>query len=99
MIATCVYINVKPEKVEEFITATKANHHESVKEAGNLRFDFIQQVDNPCLFMLYEAYESEVAAAAHKKTSHYNIWREKVQDFMANPRQGIKYKIIEPTDI
>jgi autoinducer 2-degrading protein len=85
--------------IDSFINATITNHRESVKEPGNLRFDFIQQSDDPCRFMLYEAYENEAAATAHKNTSHYTRWRDTVADFMAEPRQGIKYRIIEPSDI
>ena len=96
MIVTCVYVNVKPEAIGNFINATVENHLESVKEPGNLRFDFIQQTDEPCHFMLYEAYESEDAAASHKTTKHYLKWREVVKDFMAAPRQGVKYNIIRP---
>jgi autoinducer 2-degrading protein len=98
MIVTCVYIHVLPEAVEKFIKATSENHTESVKEKGNLRFDLIQKADDNCSFMLYEAYETEEAAAAHKNTPHYNKWRETVQDFMAEPRTGVRYKIIEPAD-
>lgn len=98
MIVTCVYVHVKPYGVKTFIDATVANHMESVKEPGNLRFDFVQQEDDPSRFMIYEAYESNEASAAHKSTPHYVIWREAVKDLMAEPRQGIKYNIIEPND-
>ena len=98
MIVTCVHINVKPEAIDRFIEATIANHKESVKEPGNLRFDVVQNAKDPNRFMLYEAYESEEAAAAHKKTPHYLKWRETVADWMADPRQGIKYNILEPKD-
>jgi (4S)-4-hydroxy-5-phosphonooxypentane-2,3-dione isomerase len=46
MTATCVHIHVIPESVEEFIRLTTANHLESVKEPGNLRFDLLQQPDD-----------------------------------------------------
>ena len=58
MIVTCVYVNVKPENVQEFIKAIVENHKGSVQESGNLRFDVLQQADDPCRFMIYEAYES-----------------------------------------
>ncbi|MBP1667029.1 MAG: Antibiotic biosynthesis monooxygenase [Bacteroidetes bacterium] len=96
MIVTCVYIHVKPEAIGEFIKASEANHSESVKEPGNIRFDFIQQSDDPYRFMFYEAYESEEAAAAHKNTAHYLKWRETVQEMMAEPRKGVKYTILQP---
>jgi autoinducer 2-degrading protein len=98
MIVTCVYVHVKPDAVDSFINATISNHRESVKEPGNLRFDFIQQADDPCRFMIYEAYESEKDAADHKNSSHYIIWRDSVGDFMAEPRKGVRYNIIEPSD-
>ena len=98
MIINCVYVNVKSGSIKTFIDATVANHLESVKEPGNLRFDFIQQVDDPCRFMIYEAYESDQAAAEHKNTAHYLKWRDSVKDLMAEPRQGVKYNIVKPDD-
>lgn len=96
MIVTCVYVHVRPEMVEEFIKATTANHLGSVKEKGNLRFDFLQQADDSCKFMIYEAYESDEAAAEHKNTAHYQTWRATVENMMAEPRKGIKYNILQP---
>ena len=84
--------------MRSFIEATIANHLESVKEPENLRFDFIQQSDDPCRFMIYEAYESDNAAASHKTTPHYLKWRDTVKDYMAEPRRGVKYNIIEPNE-
>ncbi len=98
MIVTCVYVHVKPESVQEFINASTENHLEAVKEPGNLRFDFVQEADDPCKFMLYEAYESDEASATHKNTPHYLKWKETVQDMMAEPRKGVKYNILQPND-
>jgi len=98
MIVTCVHVRVKPEFVNDFIEASVLNHEGSVMEPGNLRFDFVQQADDPCRFMLYEAFESEEAVAAHKTTEHYLKWRDVVKDMMADQRYGVKYNIIEPGD-
>jgi (4S)-4-hydroxy-5-phosphonooxypentane-2,3-dione isomerase len=98
MILTCVHVHVKPEAVENFIRATVANYHGTVQEPGNLRFDFVQQADDPCRFMLYEVFESAEAIETHKQTNHYLTWRDTVKDFMAEQRYGLKYNIIEPKD-
>ncbi|NLV19234.1 MAG: antibiotic biosynthesis monooxygenase [Bacteroidetes bacterium] len=98
MIVTCVYVHVKPEAVESFIKASNENHLGSVSEPGNLRFDFVQQADDPCRFMFYEAYESEDAVSAHKMTPHYKKWRDTVADMMAEPRKGVRYNILQPDD-
>ena len=96
MIVTCVYIHVKPETIDDFIKASEANHLGSVKEPGNIRFDLIQQADDPSRFMFYEAYESEEAVSLHKNTPHYLIWRDTVQEMMAEQRKGVRYNIIQP---
>ncbi len=96
MIATTVHVWVKSEKINDFIEATIENSEASVKEHGNLRFDFLQDSNDESKFILYEAYESESAAAAHKETAHYQKWRDTVADWMAQPRQGIKHHIIRP---
>ena len=98
MVVTCVQIRVRPESVDAFIEASVENHKQSVKEPGNLRFDFVRQAGDPSRCMIYEAYESEAAVAAHKETPHYLKWRDTVKDMMAEPRYGIKYDIIEPKD-
>ena len=67
-------------------------------EKGNLRFDFIQQSDDPTMFMIYEAYQSDETAAAHKGTAHYLRWRDAVADMMAEPRKGVKYNIVQPSE-
>lgn len=96
MIVTIVHIEVKPEHVDSFIEATMENHFASVKEPGNLRFDFIRNDDHPELFVLYEAYENLTAAAVHKETPHYLKWKETVAPWMAKPRTGIRYTGLQP---
>lgn len=98
MIVTCVHVNVKPENVGEFTEAMIENHKASVQESGNLRFDVLQKADDPCRFMIYEAFESQEAIDLHKTTPHYIKWRDTVKDYMADTRQGVKYNIIEPSD-
>lgn len=99
MIVTVVDIVVKSENINQFIAATIENHRESVKEKGNLRFDVLQQRENPIAFTLYEAYESDEAAVAHKNTPHYLKWRETVEPWMGSPRRGIVHNVISPAGI
>ena len=99
MIATCVSVRVKKEFLDEFISATKLNHENSIVEPGNLRFDILQETEDNCKFTFYEVYQDEQAVLAHKSTAHYIKWKEKVESFMAEPRRGVKHKVIYPTDI
>lgn len=88
MHTTLVHMRVKPQHVEAFIEACRLNHEASIREPGNLRFDFLQDAEDPTRFMFYEAYRSEHDAALHKQTLHYAAWRDAVADMMAEPRRG-----------
>ena len=96
MFVTIVHVEVLPEHIDKFIEASTKNHLESVKEPGNLRFDLLINEDHPNRFVLYEAYENESAAAAHKDTAHYMKWRETVAPWMTKPREGIRYRGLQP---
>lgn len=96
MYVTIVHVNVKSEYIDSFIKTTERNHEASVREAGNRRFDVLQAADDPSKFVLYEAYLSEEDAAAHKSTDHYQLWRDTVADWMAEPRIGVTYTGIFP---
>ncbi len=96
MFITIVHIKVLPDYIDLFIKASTENHLESVKEPGNLRFDLLRSDDNPVRFVLYEAYENESTAAAHKETAHYLKWRETVAPWMAVPREGVRYTGLQP---
>jgi autoinducer 2-degrading protein len=93
---TLVYVRIKPENIEDFIEATRLNHEASIREPGNLRFDVIQSADDPTRFVLYEVYACLEDAAAHKATAHYLQWRDTVSDWMAEPRQGVRYHGLYP---
>lgn len=96
MHVTLVQVQVKPDAVDGFIEACRLNHEASTQEAGNVRFDVLQLEEDPTHFVLYEAYADQDAAAAHKQTSHYQRWRDTVDDMMAAPRQGIRYHGLYP---
>jgi autoinducer 2-degrading protein len=98
MIVTFVHIWVKDQFVDDFIRATIDNHENTVKEPGNIRFDFLSDANDRTKFILYEVFESEEAIAAHKATAHYLKWRDAVADWMAKPRQGLRHNVIRPTD-
>jgi autoinducer 2-degrading protein len=96
MVVRLVHVVVASEHVDDFIRATRINHEASIREPENLRFDVLQDPDDPTRFVLYEAYESEAGAAAHRETPHYAVWRDAVEPWMAEPRRGIAYAVIAP---
>lgn len=93
-----VHVHVKREFIEAFKQASVDNASNSVKEPGIARFDVIQQADDPTRFTLVEVYKTADAPAAHKETDHYLRWRDTVAEMMAEPRQGVKYSNVFPSD-
>ena len=98
MLVVHVYVRVKPECVEAFKQATLANARASLKEPGVARFDAAQQQDDPTRFVLVEVYRDANAAAAHKETKHYPVWRDAVAPMMAEPRFSVKFNSLFPGD-
>ena len=98
MLVVHVHVQVKPEHIDAFKTATLANARASVLEPGIARFDVMQQSDDPARFVLVEAYRTPAAPAAHKETAHYAAWRDTVAPMMASPRTSTKFANVFPAD-
>jgi quinol monooxygenase YgiN len=82
MIALIVTINIKPGFKERFMKSLEGDARGSNNdEPGCLRFDVLQDNDNPNQIHLYEIYRDEAAVAAHRAAPHYTRWREEVKDW------------------
>ena len=93
-----VHVHVKPESVEAFKVATRRNARLSLLELGCLRFDVLQQVDDPTRFVLVEHYRDADDNAAHKNEPHYAVWRDAVAPMMNEPRTSTKFNQIYPDE-
>ena len=91
-----VFVHVRKDQIQAFREATLANARSSVREPGIARFDVVQQEDDPARFVLVEVYRNPEAAAEHKRTAHYAVWRETVEGMMAEPRRSVKYANVFP---
>jgi (4S)-4-hydroxy-5-phosphonooxypentane-2,3-dione isomerase len=98
MLILHIFCSVKPEMAEAFKAATIKNASYSIKEPGVIRFDLIQQQDDPTRFVISEVYKSTEAIAAHKETAHYAEWCQYVQQMLAEPRSKKIYNNIFPED-
>ena len=81
-----VNLKCKPECRDEFIALTKHNAENSVKEEGNVRFDFLMDEYDPCSFKLYEVWKDDAAIDAHRDAPHYQKWAAEVGEMLAEKR-------------
>ena len=93
-----VDIEVLPEQLDAFLTATEKNAVASRDEPGIVRFDVLSNRADPTHVVLVEIYRDDAAAAAHKDTAHYQRWRDTVAPMMARPRQATRYVNTSPDD-
>jgi autoinducer 2-degrading protein len=96
MLIVHVHVRVLPDVVAAFREATIENARNSVREPGVIRFECIQQSDDPTRFVLMEIYRSAQAAADHRETAHYQVWRDAVAGLMAEPRSRVEYSPVFP---
>jgi (4S)-4-hydroxy-5-phosphonooxypentane-2,3-dione isomerase len=93
-----VHVHVKADAVEGFKQAILENARGSITEAGVVRFDILQQAEDPTRFTLVEVYKSPQDQEKHRETKHYLQWRDQVAEMMAEPRQATRYVNLYPED-
>jgi len=94
MLALQVFIKVKPEMIDAFISATLDNAAHSRLESGVVCFDVIQREDDPESFCLFEVYRDSDAHLAHRETAHYARWKKTVAEMMAEDRFAHRYRVL-----
>ena len=94
-----VFVQVKPDFIEQFKEATLVNAKASLDEPGIARFDVLQEEGKPDSFVLVEVYRTSDDPARHKETVHYQQWRAVAEDMIAVPRTKMVYENAFPDDM
>ena len=99
MIALQVMVQIKPENLSEYLEAIRHDAEHSEKdEPGCLRFDVLQDKDDPHRFYYYEVYKDDAALEAHRQTPHFKLYAEKVQRWLAAPPERRLGRNMIPSD-
>jgi autoinducer 2-degrading protein len=82
MVILMVQVHIKPEMRDRFLAVIEhdATHSEG-DEPGCLRFDVLQDSEDPNQFYYYEVYRDEAARAAHRETPHFKSYSEQIGEF------------------
>ena len=97
MYIVLVHSHIQSEHVERFGEITRQNAEASRREEGCVRFDIIQQIDDPTRFTFIEMFKSEEAGAIHRETSHFKKWLEEAVPLMVEPRTRVIYRDVSIT--
>ncbi len=76
-------IQVKKGFKEQFVEEIIADAKGSVtNEPGCLRFDVVQDTNDPYRVWLYKVYRDEAAFEAHTQTPHFIRWRDTTKEWI-----------------
>ena len=99
MIILHVTVQIKPEHIAEHLEALRHDaEHAEKDEPGCLRFDVVQDKDDPNRFYYYEVYKDEAALEAHRQTTHFKLYADKVQPWLAAPPERRLGRNLIPSD-
>jgi len=96
MVARLISLVVKPDALAAFISASQVALAHALREMGVVRFDMLQQTDNPTHFTVLEIYADAEAREAHLRSSHFLSWRQEVMPLLAEPLQSLPVNLVPP---
>ena len=98
MLIIHVQAHVNPEDVDAFCRAAVENARAGIGEPGIVRFDVLQQIDDPTCFVLVQVYRDEDSAVRHQQKDHYSRWQGMVAGMLAEPQTLVRYSSVFPWD-
>ena len=90
---------ILPERLEEYLANIAVHARNSSAEPGCVRYEVLQDDDDPTTVCLFEVFEDEAALAAHRKTEQYKWWMDlsrEWRDQNALRRHAMRYVTPEP---
>lgn len=94
MFVQLVHIQVKPDRIEDFLDAFRINYEGTTREPGNLRFDVLQDPEDETRFTIVEIFRSAESVDDHRRTEHYKTTVALLEDIMTGPRSKDIYRLV-----
>lgn len=76
MYVVCNLITVKSEHLDEFVAGVREHARNSNAEPGCVRYDVLQDIDDPQVICLYEVFRDEDAFRMHLSRDYYRTWMQ-----------------------
>jgi len=99
MLAMWVKVRIKPEQRERFLKAIEVDALGSERdEPGCLRFNVLQDVQDPNLYYFCEVYKDQAALEAHRAMPHYAVWRAAAGEALDGPTEATRCHTVFPAE-
>jgi quinol monooxygenase YgiN len=89
------YVDVFPNFTDTTIKALQQFAADSRKDAGLVRFEFLQDVARTNHFSIVEVWSNRQAYDAHLTQAHSKQFREKIQPGMGSPFDERLYNLVQ----
>jgi quinol monooxygenase YgiN len=78
MVFHTAHLRCRPDAVDRYKTRLLQHARNSLmlESGGCLRFDVLQNPDDPTLFLLIEIYRDQAALDAHRSSAHFQAYKE-----------------------
>ena len=94
-----VNVEVKPDRLDDFMKAIQSNAVGSRNEEQCFRFDILRNEEDPNKFTFYEVYKDREAQAAHRASSHFKVWNDFVETEGLVSKEFISYEGVDMTQV
>jgi quinol monooxygenase YgiN len=91
-------LNVKPEKVKDFLAVAKEMVENSNKEAGCTSYQLFQDPYDNSGFIFVESYKNQSAVEAHFMSDYFKAFGPKVADMVQGPAKIKIISVAKETD-
>jgi quinol monooxygenase YgiN len=93
------YFEVVPVAKDKIIEMLRLVARQSRKDAGNLRYEILQRINQPDQFVVLEAWKDKDAHAAHAAAGHVKQFREKLDALLRGPYDERPHTALEVAEV
>ncbi|MCD7971268.1 MAG: antibiotic biosynthesis monooxygenase [Candidatus Azobacteroides sp.] len=86
--------HIKPEKVDDYIQATKELIEKSRAEEGNISYTLYQHPEDKTVFIFFEEWKNQAAIDYHFSTEHFKEFGTRGDEFDAAPGELTIYTVV-----
>jgi len=91
---------VLPQHLDDYIVNMRVCAEKSNQETGCIRYDVMQDVDDPTVMCLFQIFADADAYQAHQEAEHHRVWIELSggwRDLSGRSRHEMRYITPAPT--
>ena len=74
MYTVVLFTKVLPEHIDDYIKNMRICAEATNKEPGCIRYESMQDVDDPTMMCLFQVFKDEDAYQAHQDAEHHRVW-------------------------